>query len=89
MTTTTTTMCTGAGLCSVLILAACGSSHTAEDLNQLPAYLGAITRLDVDGKTNDLLTAGLGKTGLAAAAPAYADPERPTAQELRRCCPGV
>ena len=81
---TTTIMRTGGSLCTVLLLSACGSSHTAEDLNQLPAYLGAITRLDVDGRTNDLLTAGLGKTGLAAAAPAYADAEHPTALELRR-----
>lgn len=35
--------------------------------------------------TQDLLTAGLGKTGLGtAAAPAYADPANPTAMELRR-----
>lgn len=81
---TTTILRTGGSLCTVLILSACGSSHTAEDLNQLPAYLGTITRLDVDGRTNDLLTAGLGKTGLAAAVPAYADPEHPTALELRR-----
>ena len=41
-----------------------------------------------DGKsaaTQDLLTAGLGRTGIgAAAAPAYADPLNPTALELRR-----
>ncbi|MGK5026912.1 3-hydroxybutyrate oligomer hydrolase family protein [Janthinobacterium sp. RB2R34] len=80
----TTTVPRASGLGALLLLSACGSSHTTEDLNQLPAYLGAITRLDVDGKTNDLLTAGLGKTGLGAAAPAYADPERPTAMELRR-----
>jgi len=80
----TTTIVRTGGLGALLLLSACGSSHTAEDLNPLPAYLGAITRLDVDGKTNDLLTAGLGKTGLAAAVPTYADPERPTALELRR-----
>ena len=34
--------------------------------------------------TQDLLTAGLGKSGLAAAAPAYANPLAPTALELRR-----
>lgn len=34
--------------------------------------------------TQDLLTGGLGKTGLAAAAPAYGDPLAPTALELRR-----
>jgi hydroxybutyrate-dimer hydrolase len=38
-----------------------------------------------DGVTNDLLTAGLGKTGLGSAVPpAFADPLNPTAEELRR-----
>jgi hydroxybutyrate-dimer hydrolase len=37
-----------------------------------------------DGISNDLLTAGLGKTGLMGAAPAYANPLAPTAAELRR-----
>src|SRR5207302_8885038 len=38
-----------------------------------------------DGVTNDLLTAGLGKTGLGSAtAPGFADPLHPTAEELRR-----
>jgi hydroxybutyrate-dimer hydrolase len=38
-----------------------------------------------DGVTNDLLTAGLGKTGLGSAvAPTFADPLNPTAEELRR-----
>jgi hydroxybutyrate-dimer hydrolase len=38
-----------------------------------------------DGVSNDLLTAGLGKTGLGnATAPGFADPLHPTAEELRR-----
>src|ERR1700722_15373949 len=38
-----------------------------------------------DGVTNDLLTAGLGKSGLGSAtAPTFADPLHPTAEELRR-----
>ena len=38
-----------------------------------------------DGVTNDLLTAGLSKTGLARAPPpGFADPLAPTAAELRR-----
>ncbi|MGK5036013.1 3-hydroxybutyrate oligomer hydrolase family protein [Janthinobacterium sp. LB3P118] len=72
------------GLCTLLALAACGSNHAPEELNQMPGYLGAITRVDYDGKTNDLLTAGLGKTGLAGAAPAYANAEQPTPLDLRR-----
>lgn len=66
------------------MLAACGSSYDAENLNLAPAYLGTISSASYDGVADDLLTAGLGKTGLAAAAPAYADPEKPTAAELRR-----
>nr|WP_071325917.1 3-hydroxybutyrate oligomer hydrolase family protein [Janthinobacterium sp. 1_2014MBL_MicDiv] len=74
----------GSGLCTLLALAACGSNHAPEELNQMPGYLGTITRADYDGKSNDLLTAGLGKTGLAAATPAYANGEQPTPLELRR-----
>jgi hydroxybutyrate-dimer hydrolase len=38
-----------------------------------------------DGATNDLLTAGLGKTGLGSpVAPGFVDPLNPTAEELRR-----
>src|SRR5262249_39707946 len=38
-----------------------------------------------DGVTNDLLTAGLGKSGLGnATPPGFADPAHPTAEELRR-----
>ncbi|MFS2136651.1 3-hydroxybutyrate oligomer hydrolase family protein [Duganella sp. Dugasp56] len=68
-------------------LTACGSNEhdTAEDLNQLPSYLGTITSKTYDGTSDDLLTAGLGATGLAAAAaPTYADPVNPTPAELRR-----
>jgi hydroxybutyrate-dimer hydrolase len=66
-------------------LAACGgNNHMPDELNTLPSYLGAITSTSYDGASDDLLTAGLGKTGLAAAAPAYADPLNPTAAELRR-----
>jgi hydroxybutyrate-dimer hydrolase len=68
-------------------LAACGSNEhdTAEDLNQLPSYLGTITSKTYDGTSDDLLTGGLGATGLAAAAaPAYTDPLNPTPAELRR-----
>ena len=75
---------TGSGLCTLLALAACGSNHAPEELNQIPGYLGTIARADYDGKTNDLLTAGLGKTGLAGVAPAYANAEQPTPAELRR-----
>jgi hydroxybutyrate-dimer hydrolase len=69
-----------------LLIAGCGSSHhsDSENINTLPSYLGAITSTAYDGSTDDLLTAGLGKTGLAASAPTYADANNPTSRELRR-----
>jgi hydroxybutyrate-dimer hydrolase len=68
------------------MLASCGSNeHDQDVINVLPSYLGTISSTTYDGQSDDLLTAGLGKTGLAAAtAPAYADPANPTAAELRR-----
>lgn len=69
---------------TALVLGGCASS--SEDVNTVPAGLsGAIVEKVYDGSTDDLLTAGLGKTGLmAATAPAYAVPATPTASELRR-----
>jgi len=69
-----------------IAVTACGSNehNQQEDLNIKPSYLGDISSKTYDGTSDDLLTAGLGKTGLAAAAPAYADPANPTAAELRR-----
>ena len=46
--------------------------------------LGKVLRADYDGLSNDLLTAGLGATGLAGAAPSVANPVAPTPEELRR-----
>ena len=69
-----------------IVLTACGSNDhdDVEELNQLPSYLGTISSKTYDGVSDDLLTAGLGRTGLAGAAPAYADPVNPSAAELRR-----
>jgi hydroxybutyrate-dimer hydrolase len=41
-------------------------------------------RIEVDGLTDDLLTAGLGPTGLRGSAPGFANPRQPTPLELRR-----
>lgn len=66
------------------VLAACGGGDGAS-LNTKPAWLGTIKATTYDGTSDDLLTAGLGKTGLASpVAPAHADPLKPTAAELRR-----
>lgn len=71
---------------STLTVAACGSGgDDPVPTNLKPSWLGDVRAEQYDGTSNDLLTAGLGKSGLAlAAAPAYADPLQPTAAELRR-----
>ena len=77
------------------VLAACGGSDSDPlPVNTLPAGVTQISA-KVYGATTagtgstaagqDLLTGGIGKTGLGAAAPpAYANPASPTADELRR-----
>ncbi|HXQ32081.1 MAG TPA: 3-hydroxybutyrate oligomer hydrolase family protein [Steroidobacteraceae bacterium] len=46
--------------------------------------VGDPIRYELDGSRDDLLTAGLGITGLRGAPPSFADPGRPTPRELRR-----
>jgi hydroxybutyrate-dimer hydrolase len=63
----------------------CGASSWAAPINTRPAVLrGPIQETVYDGLTDDLLTGGLGKTGLLVAAPPFIDPLRPTPAELRR-----
>ncbi|HEY5309991.1 MAG TPA: 3-hydroxybutyrate oligomer hydrolase family protein, partial [Casimicrobiaceae bacterium] len=71
---------------SLLALVACASLGGGSTINVKPPFIvGSIDSATYDGATDDLLTAGLGKTGLqAAAAPAPANPATPTAVELRR-----
>lgn len=62
-----------------------GSVNSLQSLNRKPEFISDIGIASYDGATDDLLTAGLGKTGLSAAtAPGYVDRARPTAAELRR-----
>ncbi len=64
----------------------CSSNSTQyEPANTRPAFVaGSVSKTTYDGVSNDLLTGGLGRTGLqAAAAPAFADANNPTAAELR------
>lgn len=78
---------------AALAAAGCGGGD-GETLNTLPAGVTEISRTaytatapgaGTTAATQDLLTGGLGKTGLGtAAAPAYADPLNPTVLELRR-----
>jgi len=82
----------GLGLGTSMLLTACngdddGGSNTSPPLtvNQKPDFIaGALSEKSYDGNSDDLLTAGLGKTGLGGAAPAYTSPSAPTAAELRR-----
>ena len=73
------------------VMAACGGS--SNPTNDLPTGITPVSATvypaTTAGKgdttaTQDLLTGGIGKTGLGAATPAYADPAYPTAAELRR-----
>ncbi len=67
-----------------LLLAGCfGEDTYTPESNTKPAFVGTVTKSSYDGTSNDLLTAGLGKTGLAGGAPAVANPTAPTPTELR------
>ena len=67
-----------------LAIVACHKNSNFGDENVKPDYLkGTIVSATYDGTTNDLLTAGLGKTGLGGAAPVVAVPTAPTLTELR------
>ena len=70
-------------LCLSLTLVACGDD--SREPNTLPTGFSTPASTTYDGTTDDLLTAGLGKTGLASATPpGFADAANPTAAELRR-----
>ncbi|MDO3721444.1 3-hydroxybutyrate oligomer hydrolase family protein [Marinobacter sp. chi1] len=69
---------------SVATLTACNDNDNPP-LNSVPGFVqGEIQQTSYDGVTDDLLTAGLGASGLAGAAPAFDDPLNPTPAELRR-----
>lgn len=70
---------------AVILLAGChGGDDGGQDVNTQPAFVkGAIVKTSYDGTTDDLLTAGLGKSGLqSATAPAVTDANDPA--QLRR-----
>ena len=74
----------GAPLLAAAVLTACGGGDGGE-LNAKPGYLGTVRQQSYDGSSDDLLTAGMGKSGLASAtAPGVAIALQPTAAELRR-----
>jgi hydroxybutyrate-dimer hydrolase len=82
-------MLLGAALVSaVLVPVARADDHDGRrpGPNGLPSFVVAdsLRTTTYDGVSDDLLTAGLGKTGLAGAAPTIVNPASPTAAELRR-----
>ncbi|MEP7208650.1 MAG: D-(-)-3-hydroxybutyrate oligomer hydrolase [Casimicrobiaceae bacterium] len=80
----------GAGaavMAAVAMLGGCQSLSGGGEsfsVNTKAANIGIVTATTYDGASDDLLTAGLGKNGLGAAAPAPANPVSPTAAEVRR-----
>jgi len=80
-------------LLPVFVAAFAASAFAHQDLdvgnartpNEKPRFVGAIhSTCYEEADSDDLLTAGLGKTGLQGAAPAFGNPLAPTAAELRR-----
>ncbi len=75
--------------CAILaglgLLGACGKNPEPAIVNVQPSFIrGTPSPITYDGTTNDLLTGGLGRTGLASATmPTIADPANPTAAENR------
>jgi hydroxybutyrate-dimer hydrolase len=81
-----------AGSAVLLLVAGCSDSGdgnapsaAALEPNVRPAFVaGEVLRSSFDGNSNDLLTGGLGRSGLqAATAPAFTDVNNPTDAELR------
>ncbi len=75
-----------AAACAAAVLAACNGGNASQpDFNVLPAGItNLVGPTTYDGTSDDLLTAGLGKTGIGGAAPGFVDPVNPTSAELRR-----
>lgn len=74
-----------AAACAATLAGCGGSGGDDAAINTKPGWLGAVAATNYDGTSDDLLTAGLGKTGLqSAVAPTIADAAAPTAAELRR-----
>jgi hydroxybutyrate-dimer hydrolase len=94
-----TTLVTALAMATATLIGGCGgsSSPSVQDVNALPngvtdlgakAYRATATGAAGTASGQDLLTGGLGKSGIASTATAsltaFADPANPTADELRR-----
>ena len=76
----------------VIGLVSCGGGNESSNtpVNVKPSFVGTVTVTHFDGVSDDLLTAGLGASGLASAtAPTVASPTAPTAAELCRVSAGA
>lgn len=71
---------------ALALLAGCGGGDLPPGVTEVSVTVYPATARGPGNtpETQDLLTAGLGKSGFALAAPAYADPLNPTVAELRR-----
>jgi hydroxybutyrate-dimer hydrolase len=79
-----------AGAASLALLAGCGNDDSTTlgtgdyEVNIKPTFAGAVNTTTYDGTTDDLLTAGAGKTGLLLTSAAPTLSATPTAAELRK-----
>ena len=85
-----------AAVMGAVLMSGCGDSgKNPQEVNAVPAgvtdvslkaYRATAVGTGSTAATQDLLTGGLGKTGLSSTGtvPAYGDPANPTADELRR-----
>jgi len=75
-------------LANAVLVASCGGDTQVNlgagdyEVNIKPGFAGTVSTATYDGSSDALLTAGLGRTGLAGAAPTLSAP--PSAAELRR-----
>src|SRR3954465_14338646 len=67
-----------------LLLALALASAPCRAEGPVPEWLHEGARSHLDGKSDDLVTAGLGAAAMLGSPPAYADPAHPTPAELRR-----
>jgi hydroxybutyrate-dimer hydrolase len=71
---------------ALALLAGCGGGDLPPGVTEVSVttYPATVRGAGNTPETQDLLTGGLGRSGIGGAAPAYADPLNPTVAELRR-----
>jgi hydroxybutyrate-dimer hydrolase len=74
-----------AAIVAAALVAGCAGLRGGINANVLPSFASAVKKAAYDGNSDDLLTGGLGKTGLASAtAPTVVNSTTPTTAELRK-----